>query len=129
VVLDQATGAVSGDWNQPLLAIPEDSNWEEAVDHFALQTAEMLSVHGNHKDPAAVANICRRQAMAWEPVVALLCDLLGRDKGESFDVAAAAVTRADTGLATVEVSNQPGLGLAFEVPGEPFTASPRGRLN
>ena len=111
VILDPKTGRPTEDRNHPSLGVPKADTWEEVVERGAYEIARHVRASGTPRDFATLVNLTRRQAMTWEPIIALLCDVLGEDKGEAFDKAAAAAPRSDAGIATLTITHhESGLG-------------------
>lgn len=84
----------------PFLAVPEAATWEEAVDRGAWQDAQQLRQFTD-VPPDQVARAKRIQSMAWEPVVALLVDLLTGDTARNLLELSGTALRSDARIANV----------------------------
>lgn len=85
----------------PFLAIPEASTWEEAVERGAWLTAHYCAESNPHTRPDQIAHQNRLDSLRWEPLVALLTDLLTGPAADAFDYLSERAQRSDARIGTV----------------------------
>lgn len=125
VPVDAAAGDLSYLDTAPALTVPRAASWDEAVAKASIITAHIHREQLGVQDSATVMQRSRGVLGEWEPIVALIADMLDTEGAVVVDDLSSRVLRDDAGVGVLDFSLDSSKRITISAMGEPTWKAPR----